>query len=142
MPSVCVDASLVLTLLLPDEYSDRVDALWSGWQREYTTLMAPPLLYVEVTSVIRSAVYFGRIKSEQGDLAFETFCDMSIVVSARPDLHLISWELARKHNRPRVYDAFYLAVAQTEGCDLWTGDRRLSNAVSLPWVRWIGGSER
>ena len=142
MASVCVDASLVLMLLLPDENNERVDALWSEWQREHTDLVAPPLLYAEVPSVIRAAVYFDRITSEEGNSAFETFCDMLIRVNARPDLHIIAWELALRHSRPRVYDAFYLAAAQTEGCDLWTGDRRLSNAVSLPWVRWIGGSER
>lgn len=140
MATVCVDASLVLMLLLPDEHNERVDALWSGWQRTHTDLVAPPLLYAEVTSVIRAATYFDRITSEQGNTAFETFCDMPVGVSHRPDLHIISWELAREHNRPRVYDTFYLAVAQAEGCDLWTGDRRLSNAVSLPWVKWIGNS--
>ncbi len=36
----------------------------------------------------------------------------------------------------------YLAVAATLGCDLWTGDRRLVNAVNAPWVRWVGETGR
>ena len=138
MHSVCVDASRLLTLLLPDVHSERIDALWSGWQRDHTTLLTPPLLYAEVPSVIRGAVYLRPITSEQGDLAFETFYDTSIAVRVTPRLHIISRELVRKHKRPRVCDDFCLAVAQPVDCDLSTGDRHLSNAASLPWVRWIG----
>jgi predicted nucleic acid-binding protein len=39
-----------------------------------------------------------------------------------------------------AYDSAYLALAEQEGCDLWTGDLSLYRAVSkkLRWVRWIG----
>ncbi len=35
------------------------------------------------------------------------------------------------------YDAAYLYVAQTEGCEFWTADDRLVRTVAaeLPWVR-------
>jgi len=137
MPSVCLDASLVLILLLPDERRDFVRALWIGWQEQGTSLLAPPLLFAEVSSVLRAAVFFGRLHPGEGDEAFETFCAMGIAVSRRPDLHLLAWELAKQHRRSRVYDSFYLAAAQAEGCELWTGDRRLANAVSLPWVKSV-----
>jgi predicted nucleic acid-binding protein len=132
-----VDASLVLILLLPDERREFVRALWARWQAEGMTLLGPPLLFAEVPSVLRAAVFFDRLGPEEGDEAFETFCAMGIAVSRRPDLHRLAWELAKQHRRPRVYDSFYLAVAQAEGCELWTGDRRLVNAVRLPWVRSV-----
>jgi hypothetical protein len=39
-----------------------------------------------------------------------------------------------------AYDAAYLALAETAGQPLITGDRRLYNAVHehLDWVQWIG----
>jgi predicted nucleic acid-binding protein len=138
MPSVCVDANLVLRLLMPDERNERAEALWSSWARGGVTRLGPPLLYAEVTSVIRESVFFGRITPGQGAAAFEEFCGMAIAISTRPNLHLLAWELARRFNRRRAYDSFYLAAAQAEGCELWTGDQRLFNAVSLPWVRWVG----
>ena len=138
MPTVCVDASLVLMLLLPDEHSEGVETLWSHWEQDQITLLGPPLLYAEVPSVLREAVFFGRIKPEEGERAFEAFFDMPIAISSRPDLHLLAWHLAKMHNRPKLYDSMYLAVAQAESCELWTGDRRLFNAVNLPWVKWIG----
>ena len=83
-------------------------------------------------------MFLGRVTVEEGELAFGIFCDMGIAISERTDLHLAAWELARVHNQRRVYDCIYLAAAQAEGCDQWTGDRRLVNAVDLPWVRWLG----
>jgi predicted nucleic acid-binding protein len=100
--------------------------------------MGPPLLYAEVTSVIREAVFFRRLDQDEGDRAFEKFCGMAIAISTRPNLHRLAWELAKRYNRRRAYDSFYLAAAQAEGCELWTGDQRLFNAVSLPWVKWVG----
>ena len=138
MPQVCVDASLALTLVLPDERSEHVEDLWSRWQREQITPFGPPLLYAEVPSVLRQAVFHGRLTSQAGDVAFQDFCDLGITISTRTYLHILAWDLAKAHNRPRAYDTMYLAAAQAEGCDLWTGDRRLVNAVDLPWVRWLG----
>ena len=50
------------------------------------------------------------------------------------------WELAHEFNRPRAYDTAYLALAQLLGCELWTADERLYNAVQgkLAWVKWVG----
>jgi predicted nucleic acid-binding protein len=137
VPSVCVDASLVLALLIPEEYSSQAQSLWSGWLREAVTIFGPPLLYAEVPSVLRQAVFFNRVSPDEGEAAFQVFCDMNIAVSATPDLHTRAWKLAKELHRPRVYDSFYLAAAQAEGCDLWTADRRLVNSVNLPWVRWL-----
>lgn len=138
MPQVCVDASVVVARLIFDEQRQNAEALWTRWQREQVIPFGPPLLYAEVPSVLRQAVFLGRITLEEGELAFGIFCDMGIAISERTDLHLAAWEMARVHNQRRVYDCIYLAAAQAEGCDLWTGDRRLVNAVNLPWVRWLG----
>ena len=37
--------------------------------------------------------------------------------------------------RVTAYDSYYLALAEALGCDLWTADRQLANALDLPWVR-------
>ncbi len=49
-------------------------------------------------------------------------------------------ELAERFRRPATYDPHYLALAEREGCEFWTADERLWNAVKadLPWVRWLG----
>lgn len=42
--------------------------------------------------------------------------------------------------RPAAYDAQDVALAETLGCELWTADERLWNAVRIrfPFVRWVG----
>jgi len=49
-------------------------------------------------------------------------------------------ELARQFGLPATYDAYYLALAEHEGCELWTADTRMWNSIrgKLTWVRWIG----
>ena len=36
----------------------------------------------------------------------------------------------------------YLALTESLGCELWTADRRLCNAVDLPWVRLAEESQK
>ena len=138
MAQVCVDANVVLSRLIPGQQNERVESLWSQWMSDHDTPFGPPLLYAEVPSVLRQAVFSGRLTPEEGDLAFDYFREMNIAVSARGDLHVMAWELAKTYNQSRIYDAMYLAAAQAEDCELWTLDRRLVNAVNLPWVRWAG----
>ena len=114
----CVDTSLVLMVLLPDENRSQAERLFSGWAAENAVLVCPPLLYAEVPSVLREAVYFGRLSVEEDERAFEIFCDLDIVVSRPADLHILAWQLAKQHRQPRIYDSMYLAVARSEGCDL------------------------
>ncbi len=55
-------------------------------------------------------------------------------------LLLATYELAEAFNRPRAYDAQYLALAERLDCSFWTADERLFNAVrgAFPRVRWVG----
>ncbi|MBI4288240.1 MAG: type II toxin-antitoxin system VapC family toxin [Chloroflexi bacterium] len=135
---VCVDASLALSLLLPEDLSDRAEAAWDSWVDAEIDIVTAPLFFAEVTSVLREKVHFGRISADEGQNAFDTFLDLAVRGTDPPELQRVAWRLAREYNRPRAYDAQYLAVASVLGCELWTADRRLVNAVSAPWVRWVG----
>ena len=61
MPRVCVDASLVLNLLLPDEPDQRLADLWSEWIESQTIPFGPPLIYAEVPSALRRSVHSGDL---------------------------------------------------------------------------------
>ena len=137
--TVCVDASLVVTLLLPDERTAEVEFLFSEWTHEGTRLISPPLLYAEAPSAVLRAQFEGRIDPEDAGRAFGDFCDLDIAVVSANDLYIRAWELAKEHEQRRIYDSMYLALAQAEGCELWTGDLRLANSVDRPWVKWVGG---
>ncbi|MBI2909410.1 MAG: type II toxin-antitoxin system VapC family toxin [Chloroflexi bacterium] len=135
---VCVDASLVLMLLLPHELTLQAETVWRRWLHDGTELVTAPLFFAEVTSVLRESVYFGRILAEEGEGAFNAFLKLGVKGVGPADLQPRAWDLAREHHRPRAYDAQYLAVAEGLACEIWTGDRRLVNSVPVPWLRWIG----
>lgn len=135
---VCIDASLALILLIPHQLSSKAEALWRSWLDSEILIVAPPLFFAEVTSVLRESVYFGRILPGEGEDAFNIFMRLGVRSSEPVNLQSQAWDLARQYNRPRAYDAQYLAVAKQLGCELWTADRRLVNAVPVSWLRWVG----
>ena len=44
----------------------------------------------------------------------------------------------RQLNRIAAYDSFYLALAESLDCELWTADKKLVNAADQSWVKLIG----
>lgn len=137
---VCVDASLIIRTLIPGPFSDEATALLETWQREETSLIAPALLSFEVTSVLRRLVHLKAIDPTLGDEAFAQFLRIPIRLSTRHTIFPLAWQLAIKLNRSRAYDTAYIALAQLAGCDFWTADERLNNAVreQIAWVKWVG----
>ena len=77
------------------------------------------------------------------DEAFETFKLFPIVVHDAGPLMDAAWMWARTVNAPRLYDMFYLALAEKEQCDLWTADRRFVRLVGSRsnYCRWVGDLE-
>jgi len=137
---LCVDASFALKLVLEEEDSDRAHALWASWVDDDLEIIAPCHLAFETISVIRNHVYRGEISAEAGRGAFEAIQAQGIRLLHPDTLLERAWELAQQFNRPTAYDACYLALGEIAGCEVWTADRRLYNAVrdTLPWVRWLG----
>jgi predicted nucleic acid-binding protein len=50
----------------------------------------------------------------------------------------IAFDWTLRLDRTAAYDSFYLALAESLRCDLWTAARHLRNAVEQSWVRWAG----
>lgn len=140
MPPICLDASLVLLWFLREELSPSADALLDRWRGAGAEFIAPPMLAAEVPSVLRQAVYRGRITLQEGDEAFQAFLEMEIRIREPEGLLAQAWALGKTFNSPRLYDMYYLALADVEKCELWTADRRFADlaAPRFSLVRWIG----
>lgn len=139
--AVCVDASVPLAFLLNDDEWAGAERRWSDWLRRKEDIVSPPLFQPEVTSAIRRRVFLGALPADAGESALNLSLGWPVRLwPGSPTLQLRAYEFAARFNRPRAYDAQYLAVADMLGCELWTADRRLFNAVHhhLPWVHWIG----
>ena len=136
----CVDAGVLIKLVVAEEDSDRADALWEQWKEDGVKVVAPALLLFELTSVLRNKVHRGLLNLEEGGKAFDAVHQLPVQVLTPSNLHRRAWELATRFNRPAAYDAHYLALAEMMNCEFWTADERLFNAVrdELSWVRWLG----
>jgi predicted nucleic acid-binding protein len=137
---ICLDASLVLAWLLPAERTPHVTDIWDGLLRKGDELLGPPLLFIEVTSVLREKLAQRQITSQEAELAFSAFQLLPIARAWPEKLHTKAWGIAKALDQRKAYDAHYLALAEIEGCELWTADRRLYNAVGgrMPWLKLVG----
>ncbi len=140
MKQICVDASFVLKILLDEPDSPRAVEHWSKWIADECEIVAPFHLLFEVVSVLRNNVYRKVITSEAGDKALAAFLAQDVVLLHPDRLIEQGWLLAARFNRPTVYDATYLALGELLGCEVWTADRRLYNAVggALSWLKLLG----
>ncbi|MEW6276098.1 MAG: type II toxin-antitoxin system VapC family toxin [Bacillota bacterium] len=130
---VCVDASLVLKLVLNEPDSGVAEALFACWQAEGKTFVVPAFCPAEVDSVLRRKTVVGRrggrLTPEQAEAAFEAAQAIPLKTVAHPKLRRRAWELARELGLPVVYDSYYLAVAELNNCEFWTADEKLARAV-------------
>lgn len=131
----------MLEMLLGDEFSQPAEDIYRRWTVESRPLFVPSLFYAEVTSAIRWRVYRKKLIPSDAPLLLDEAIGWPLTIwTDVRSIQASALEFATRFNRPKAYDAQYLAVADALGCELWTADRRLVSAVSdkLPWVHWIG----
>lgn len=139
--TVVVDANILIIYGLSDEpLQPLAKARLAMWHNNGTALAAPRLFRSEITAVVRKAVYQTRISHDDGREVLEKLLAYPIALHEDDTLLLAAYELAEKFNRPRAYDAQYLALAQRLSCEFWTADERLFNAITGHFanIRWLG----
>ena len=140
MPSLLViDASLILRLILPGPDQARFQRQVSQWLAVGSELHAPSLCVYEVTSALCKAVHFEQLTPKHGARALSLAQRLGVRPAAPDDTMVrAAFEWTLRLGRAAAYDSFYLALAERLHCELWTADRRLCNAVKLPWVHLAG----
>jgi predicted nucleic acid-binding protein len=137
---ICVDASLVAKLLFPEEESStQAFALMADELSAEQPMIAPPLLPIEVTNILRQRMRREGLSLERARELLRQFLAIPINLKAPEGLYDEALVLADAQNHPAAYDAHYVALAQRMGCDLWTADERLMRALAgrLAFVRSI-----
>ena len=142
---IVVDASVAAKLVLTDEaHADKAASLARDSASRGEPLVAPPLLPTELTNILRQRMRRVGMPLETARQLLADFLALSITLTAPADLYDRALQLAVQYNLPAAYDAHYLALAQLLGCDLWTDDQRLINALAgnPPFVQWIGAYQQ
>ena len=139
--TICVDASILLKLIVDEPGSDEVDALWRSWIDKDARVIAPSLLRYEITAVLRKKVYRKQLSQEIAGAALSAALSLATVECVdMPDLHPRALEIACQYDLPTAYDAHYLALAEIWNGVFWTADRRLYHHLGekLHYIRCLG----
>ena len=133
---IVVDASFALKLVLHEVDSPKAHRLWQAWVNAGETMLAPSLFLPEMYSSIRRNAYRGVLSQGDADNAYHLVGRLPLTLTDPANLYDEAWSLAKRFNRPTIYDCCYLALASLTGFDFWTADMRLVNAVgpSLSFV--------
>ena len=110
---VCVDASLVVKVVVPEQDSDRADALFHEWTTHGTQLIAPAFFEVETDSILRQKVVLRQeLTPEQAEVAWTKLRNLPIQQISIGGQRQRAWEIATDFGLATVYDATYLALAE------------------------------
>ncbi len=126
---VVIDASAVLSYILPDEStSNNVLNIFRKYAKDQISLLAPTLLSYEIGNAIKTAVKQKRLDELTAIDIIDNFKHMEIHYFDPNILSTIT--LSLEHNLS-FYDAAYLCLAQEQKAKLLTLDKKLQDAFLL-----------
>lgn len=136
-PTVVVDSSVSLKWALDDEEAveqaiDLRDDSLHGALR----MVAPALWSYEIANGLWVAARRNRLTFAQGARALAALNGLGVDLTTPEPSDCYTF--AQRY-QIAVYDAAYLALAAKLNVELWTGDRKLYQAVAgqARWIRWI-----
>ena len=131
MLELCIDTSVWVKLWLPEDDSPLAYALLDRLADQPFRLVGPPILPLEVASVLRTGVRRNLLTDAQASAAWASFRIYPIDIDADPGLPDRAYTLARRLNLPTAYDAAFLATCSGRPLVI-TADRALYTACQ-PW---------
>src|SRR5690349_5528756 len=127
---VVADSSIFLASIFQENLTPKARGIIKFWTTTNVTLAAPTLFQYEIIAVLRKHIYQGHITLQESLKGRDILLAQPIQFMFDDDLLRRAYDLATRFNRPTAYDSQYLAIAERLGCDFWTVDERLYNAVA------------
>lgn len=139
--SIVVDASVALKWIIDEADSDKAHALLLESSDKGIIMLAPALFTYEITNILYQNVRKNEMTIERAKSALEEVMFLGIEIDIPQDFSLSrrTIELAHTFGLKATYDSHYLALAEREGCELWTADTKMWKAVKeqVNWVQWL-----
>jgi predicted nucleic acid-binding protein len=127
---VVVDCSVIAKWELPsEEYTPEAMELFRDWGAGTVAVHSPDLLLSEIGSVFLRSVRRGRITEAEARVSIRNLLNLNYVLHDSRLLVPHAFEIAYQLNQ-RIYDCFYVAMAEREGMNFWTSDERFYNALN------------
>lgn len=121
---VAVDASVAVKWYFREEHREAALRLLG----EQHTLLAPDLLIAEFANVAWKYVRRGNATVVEARRALNQLLIVPLTLYATRSVVPAALDIACETGRT-AYDSIYLALAQAQGCQLVTADRRFYNAM-------------
>jgi len=141
--ALCLDTSVLIQYLVPEEFQPQAEALVLEAVEAAVRLVAPAFVWAEIGSVLRKKIRIGLLSTEEALGCFDDFCQLPIDYIDTAQIRARAWEIAEQYQMPTLYDAAFLACAESAGadCQFWTADKTLLNQLAparLNYVRELG----
>ena len=132
-----IDSSVALALVLPDERSNRAEALLRSRRR--STLIAPPLWLYETANALAVAVRRRRLMESALSEAFELLEALAVEIDGRVDATLSrAVQALALATELSAYDAAYLELAERRApARLGTLDDQLARVAASRGIRGL-----
>jgi len=117
-----LDTSFVLAYLLPDEKERSVDKMFSKFEDNTATFIAPPLLTYETTNGLKTVVLQKRQDPKAAELLLDAFLKLGILFENVNEKEVFRLAIKEKIS---AYDACYVWLAKSRKVKLLTLDKRL-----------------
>lgn len=137
MRAVIPDASAALSLVLPDERSEKVQAYLASLSHD-VELIVPPLWWYECANVLLTAVKRRRLEPADARDALAALWSLPVRTEAAPtpvsSAHIFHVGLTKNLS---AYDSAYLCLAELHGAAFLTLDAGLRTAageIGIPVV--------
>lgn len=139
---VVIDASLLVKLLVIEEFSAQAVRLANYWAAMSIRLAAPDFIHAEIISALYKKVSAGIISRALAVELMSEFYEMGVNIYPASWFHQRAIDLALELRQRMPYDSHYLALAESLNCDFWTADQPFYRAAQPrhPRVRWIGNA--
>lgn len=135
-----VDASVLLTAVLPDPQAPAAQALLRELISSGTRLHSAPIVLGEVAATLHRQVVIRNLLPEEAAAAIDAIAALRLDTTCPDRVYANAIDLAVRLNRTSLQDCLYAALASHLDCEYWTASRRffLAVQVRLPSLRFLG----
>ncbi len=133
-----IDANATLGLFLRMPYSQNADDRMKAWRAEEARLVVPTLWEYECVTGLRRAAALKLISAKEADRMVEDLFALEFQrIAPTLELHHAALLWAERIGQSKVYDAQYLALAESLPAELWTADQRLFHTLQGLGIDWV-----
>lgn len=119
---IVADASVIVKWFVKEEYSKEALIMRDSFVEGLIEIIAPPLLHFEVLNALKHAGAFGEDELKEVARILEDY--QFVIKQFSSNYAEKTIEIAMRKGIT-VYDASYVALALTEGAELYTADEKL-----------------